>query len=304
MREICSGLEFPEGPVAMPDGSVILCEIKRGTLSRVTQDGTIEVIAHCGGGPNGAALGPDGRVYVCNNGGLQWAIIDGFVRAVGAADNAVTGSIQAVHLTTGAVETLYTACQGEPLKAPNDLVFDAHGGFYFTDLGKRQARSMDRGAVFYARPDGSGITEIVHPIETPNGIGLSPDGRRLYVAETLAAKIRYWDIVAPGRLQATADPFQVGNILYGFSGYERLDSLAVDSEGNVVVATLGTGCLTAITPQGKVRAVLPVPVFDPMVTNVCFGGQDLRTAWITSSGLGKLYAADWHCPGLTLHGTA
>ena len=300
MREICGGLQFPEGPIAMPDGSVILVEIKRGTLSRVSPDGAITVVAECGGGPNGAALGPDGRVYVCNNGGFEWALIDGFVRPTGPAPDYSGGSIQAVDLATGTVETLYTECDGEPLKGPNDIVFDAHGGFYFTDLGKRRERSMDRGSVFYARPDGSSIKEIVHPIENPNGVGLSPDGGTLYVAETLSARLRQWGIDSPGVLKPTEDPFHVGDILYGFDGYERLDSLAVDSEGNVAVATLGTGCVTAISPRGKVKAVLPVPQRDPMVTNICFGGPELRTAFITSSGLGKLYATDWHCPGLKL----
>jgi gluconolactonase len=304
MREICTGLEFPEGPIALPDGSVILVEIKRGTLSRVTLDGRIEVVAHCGGGPNGAAFGPDGRVYVCNNGGLEWHVIDGFVRPEGPAADYRSGSIQAVDITTGAVETLYAECNGEPLKGPNDLVFDRHGGFYFTDLGKRRGRTMDRGSVFYAQPDGSAIREIVHPIETPNGIGLSPDGKMLYVAETFGARLRYWEIGSPGVLRESEDLFHVGNIRYSFTGYERLDSLAVDSEGNAVVATLGTGCITAITPEGRVRAVLPVPQYDPMVTNVCFGGEEMRTAFITSSGLGKLYAADWHCPGLRLHFSA
>jgi gluconolactonase len=285
----------------MPDGSVLLVEIKRGTLSRVTVDGRIEVVADCGGGPNGAALGPDGRVYLCNNGGFEWRMIDGFVRPEGPAPDYRSGSIQAVDIATGAVETLYTEANGEPLKGPNDIVFDRHGGFYFTDLGKRRPRNMDRGSVFYARPDGSAIREIVHPIDTPNGIGLSPDGEILYVAETAAARLRYWDIESPGVLRESEDPFHVGNVRYSFTGYERLDSLAVDSEGNVVVATLGTGCVTAITPQGRVRAVLPVPQYDPMVTNVCFGGDKLRTAFITSSGVGKLYAADWHCPGLRLH---
>lgn len=301
MREICCGLEFPEGPIAMPDGSVILVEIKRGTLSRVSPDGRIEVVAHCGGGPNGAAVGPDGRIYVCNNGGFTWNIIDGFSRPEGPAPDYRGGSIQAVDLGTGAVQTLYTSCHGEPLKGPNDLVFDGHGGFYFSDPGKRRGRVMDRGSVFYARADGSDIRELVHPIETPNGIGLSPDGSILYVAETAGARLRYWEVASPGVLKPSADPFHVGNILYSCTGYERLDSLAVDSEGNVAVATLGTGCVTAIRPQGRVRAVLPVPEYDPMVTNVCFGGHQRRTAFITSSGVGKLYAADWHCAGLTLH---
>src|SRR5207247_5661293 len=73
IREITSGLEFPEGPVAMNDGSVLVVEIKRGTLTRVRPDGSKEVVAETGGGPNGAAIGPDGMVYICNNGGIKWA---------------------------------------------------------------------------------------------------------------------------------------------------------------------------------------------------------------------------------------
>jgi gluconolactonase len=67
MRTIASGLRFPEGPIAMDDGSVVLVEIERGTLSRVNPGGSIEVIAELGGGPNGAAMGPDGAISVCNN---------------------------------------------------------------------------------------------------------------------------------------------------------------------------------------------------------------------------------------------
>lgn len=301
MQEICSGLQFPEGPIALPDGSVVLVEIQRRTLSRVTPDGQIEVIADCGGGPNGAALGPDGRVYVCNNGGFDWTEIDGFLRPTGPAKDYRNGSIQAVDMRSGQVETLYTHCGDEPLKGPNDIVFDAAGGFYFTDLGKRRERSLDRGSVFYATTDGKSISEIVQPIENPNGIGLSPDDNTLYVAETLSARLRQWTIREPGVLEPTIDPFGVGDVLYGFTGFERLDSLAIDSQGNVCVATLATGCISVIAPDGRIKAVIPVPEHDVMVTNICFGGANLRTAYITSSGLGKLYAADWFCPGHPLH---
>jgi gluconolactonase len=302
MREVCRGLRFPEGPIAMADGSVILVEIERATLSRVSAGGDISVIAKCGGGPNGAAMGPDGRVYVCNNGGFQWTQLGPFLRPGDfLAPDYVGGSIQAVDVASGAIETLYTECNGEPLKGPNDIVFDAGGGFYFTDLGKRRGRSIDRGAVYYARADGSSIVEIVHPIDTPNGIGLSSDESTLYVAETSAARVWAFDIESPGRLGAGPHAFWAGRLVHKFSGYERLDSLAIDSEGNIVVATLGTGCLTAISPDGVIRARIPVPEFDLMVTNVCFGGTDLRTAYVTSSGLGRLYAMQWHCPGLALN---
>ena len=74
---IASGLQFPEGPIAMPDGSLILVEIKRGTLTRVAADGAVSVVAELGGGPNGLAIGPDGAAYVCNNGGFQWTELPG-----------------------------------------------------------------------------------------------------------------------------------------------------------------------------------------------------------------------------------
>ena len=72
MEIVTTGLKFPEGPVAMPDESVLVVEIARGTLSRVMPDGKVEVVAEPGGGPNGAAIGPDGKCYICNNGGFEW----------------------------------------------------------------------------------------------------------------------------------------------------------------------------------------------------------------------------------------
>ncbi len=303
MREICRGLKFPEGPVAMPDGSVILVEIERKTLTRVSVDGEVSVIADCGGGPNGAAFGPDGKMYICNNGGFEWSQSGPFKRpGEELAKDYVGGSIQSVDLATGSVETIYTECDGESLKGPNDIVFDRQGGFYFTDLGKRRGRQIDRGSLFYARIDGSSITELIHPFDTPNGVGLSADEKKLYVAETNAARLWAFDIESPGVIKKDGPSlFWPGHLLHKFNGYERLDSLAVDSEGNVVVATLGTGCVTAISPTGQIRARVAVPEFDLMVTNVCFGGPDLRTAYVTASGLGRLYAIDWHCPGLPLN---
>ena len=78
-REIASGLKFPEGPIALPNGDILLVEIARQTLSRITADGTVVVVAETGGGPNGAAIGPDGRCYLCNNGGFRWHEKDGLL---------------------------------------------------------------------------------------------------------------------------------------------------------------------------------------------------------------------------------
>lgn len=300
MQVLASSLKFPEGPISMQDGSVLLVEIQRGTLSRVAKDGSVSVIAECGGGPNGAAIGPDGLVYICNNGGFTWQTIDDLLRPIGTPEDYVTGSIQTVNLETGEVRTLYQSCDGHRLKGPNDIVFDSHGGFYFTDLGKRHSDSLERGSIYYASTNGNDIRQLVHPIEQPNGIALSKDETRLYAAETFSAKLRYWDIESPGKLLPHRDPFGVGNILYGFQRYERLDSMAVDGDDNVCIATLGTGCITAIDREGNLVVRAPVPQPDIMVTNICFEGKDSRKAYITSSGRGILYEMDWHCNGHTL----
>src|SRR6266511_1412413 len=72
MRVVATGLEFPEGPLVLPDGDLLVTEIRGGRLSRVTPDGNVSVFAVTGGGPNGAAIGPDGAIYVAQNGGFSW----------------------------------------------------------------------------------------------------------------------------------------------------------------------------------------------------------------------------------------
>lgn len=295
-REIAGGLQFPEGPIAMPDGSVLLVEIRRGTLSRVTAHGRVEVVADLGGGPNGAAIGPDGRCYVCNNGGFEWHDYGGvFVPGEQAADYS-GGRIEAVDLATGKVEVLYTHCGSVPLKGPNDIVFDAHGGFYFSDFGKTRARETDRGAIYYAKADGSLIREVRFPCTMPNGVGLSPDGKLLYYAESSTSRLMAVPVRAPGELEPIMDS---DAMLAGFAEYQFFDSLAVDAAGNVCVATIIRGGITIVSPDGKNRR--HVATDDLMTTNICFGGADLRTAYITCSMTGRLIAGEWETPGLALN---
>ena len=305
MRAIATGLQFPEGPVALRDGSVLLVEIRRGTLSRVAPDGRVEVVAELGGGPNGAAIGPDGAAYVCNNGGFVWHDRDGITAPGHQPPDYIGGRIQRVVLEgpeAGTVTDLYTACDGRPLRGPNDIVFDTDGGFWFTDLGKSRDRDGDTGALYHARPDGSSITEVVHPLVQPNGVGLSPDGSRVYVAETGPGRVWSWDVAGPGRLTPAADGVGPGGarLLHGFAGYQMLDSLGVDGDGNVCVATLVTGAVSVLAPDGTLLRQVPVPEPDPFVTNICFAGADSRTAWVTSSGRGILYTLDWPSAGLDL----
>lgn len=301
MREITSALRFPEGPIAMPDGSVILVEIERATLSRVSPDGKIDVIAETGPGPNGAAIGPDGKCYVCVNGGFKWYEKNGVLMTGLMSEDYPGGSIQTVDLETGAVETLYDACDGEPLKGPNDIVFDKSGGFWFTDHGKHAKRSQDRTGVFYARADGSHIEEVIFPLHGPNGIGLSPDEKTLYVAETPTARLLAFDLESPGKIvkgQGETN-WMHGRLLAVRPDFTAFDSLAVDGEGNICVATLLKGGISIIHPETGAIKTLPMP--DPMTTNICFGGEDLRTAYITLSSTGRLVEMEWETPGLALN---
>lgn len=295
---VAEGLGFPEGPVILGDGSVVLVEINGGWITRIAPDGTKTRLGQAAGGPNGLALGPDGALYLCDNGGSRY--VPGHSMGVGPSDDYAGGSIQRVDFATGARTKLYTEVDGERLSAPNDLVFDKQGGFYFTDLGKRYKRHRDNGGLYYAQPDGSSVKAVAYPILSANGVALSPDERTVYVADTEGARLWAFDIVSPGVLKPGA-PFAPhgGRCIAGLPGRARFDSLAVTEAGNIAVATLGTGFISVFSPDGALLDEVKMP--DSYPTNICFGGPDMRTAWITLSDGGKLARTTWNEPGLRLN---
>lgn len=300
IKVLAEGLKFPEGPVALPDGSVVFTEIAGGQIQRVDRDGVLSVLAVTGGGPNGMALGPDGALYITNNGGSTYEARHFAYVNVGPSKDYSGGYIQRVDLESGEVRTLYTQCGSNRFSAPNDLVFDTHRGFYFTDTGRKFKRHRAHGGLYYARMDGSGVTELAYPVGSPNGIGLSPDGRVLYVAETETSRLWAYDIVEPGVIRKHAYPSpNGGRLICGLPGSQRFDSLALEANGNICVGTLVTGYITVIAPSGEVVRQVKVPEDYP--TNICFGGADLRTAYITLSQYGKLISMPWPEAGLRLN---
>lgn len=305
ITRLAGGLLFPEGPTVLPGGDVAVVEIHRGTLTRVRADGAVSVIADVGGGPNGSALGPDGRVYIANSGGLQRFEVSGYAFSGGIPADYVTGSIQAVDVADGAVETVYTAGSDRQLRGPNDLVFDAHGGMYVTDYGKSDGITGDKGRVYYAAADGSAIDLVASGMEGPNGIGLSPDGTKLYVSETMTARVWWWEVLGPGRIQGgrSIGGSGGGNFLYTAADYMNFDSLGIEANGNICVASLVRGGISVISPDGELVEFVDIDVDgDPGITNITWGGDDLRTAYITASSTGHLVSTRWPRPGLQLNG--
>jgi gluconolactonase len=286
LEVVCEGLEFPEGPVAMADGSVVVVEVKAQRLTRVLPDGRKEVLVETGGGPNGAAVGPDGALWIANNGGAFFY-----------PEQYQGGYIQRYDLRTGALSTVYEACDGVRLIAPNDLVFDRQGGLWFSDHGRPTQDARLYGALYYASLDGSQISRQRARLLSPNGVGLSPDETAVYLADTETGRLWAFDVVEPGVL-APQERHMPGRLIAGLPGLQSLDSLAVEACGKVCAATIGDSGITVFDPEGATELVR-VP--DLLTTNICFGGPDMRDAWITGSLSGRLYKARWPRPGLKLN---
>lgn len=286
MDVLAEGLEFPEGPIALDDGSVILVEIRRGTLTRV-RNGKSAVISELGGGPNGAALGPDGAIYVCNNGG-------GVLVGESTGRPVEGGRVERVDLSTGKVERVFDQVGEHKLSAPNDLVFDKQGGLWFTDFGKTLGRKRDLSGVYYAAPGLSSAVEVSFGGTGYNGIGLSPDEKTVYAAETYTGRLIAFDLEGPGQVIKGG---RGGRMVGTAPDRAFFDSLAVQANGHVCVASIAHG-ITTMSPSGVCRKT---PVDDRMVTNICFGGSDMKDAYITASGKGLLLKTRWPEAGLRLN---
>ncbi len=292
---VAEGLEFPEGPVAMADGSVLVAEIKGRRITRVLADGSKEMLVETGGGPNGLAIGPDGALWIADNGGaFSWHEQMGLTVPGPTPPGHEGGAIRRFDFASGRLKTVHESCEGRRLVGPNDLVFDPDGGLWFTDHGCTTSDGRRHGALCHAGVDGV-VTRQRDGLISPNGIGLSPDGRIVYVADTWLQRLWAFDVEAPGVLAPSG--LAPGRVVANLPGYQLLDSLAVEADGRVCVATLVNGGITVIGPDGGMEHI-PVP--DPVCTNLCFGGEDMRDAWITASGTGRLYKARWPRPGLKL----
>ncbi|RAV00066.1 gluconolaconase [Mycobacterium colombiense] len=298
-RCLAEGLSFPESPVVFDDGSVVVSEMAEGRITRVRPDGVTETVAETGGGPNGVARLPDGRLVVCQNGGATFGLgpwpydfagCATLFRPMGPPDHPVVPALQLIE-TGGEVSTLCTEFVTRSggtlaLMRPSDICIDGDGGFYVTDGGVTRNRSRGMTGLLYGTVDGC-LREIVYPLEMPNGVALSPDGALLYVAETRTRRVWEFTLDGPGvvsRARGLATVPSGGPLNVGGA-----DGLCVDATGRILVATLGTGGATVFAPTGELLGAIPAD--DPMTTNLALS-PDGHTVFMTLASSGRLFSVE------------
>jgi len=282
---------FPEGPAIGPDGALYVTEIAGQRISKISADGTVSTFADTGGGPNGAAFNAQGELLVANNGGRWPTDVPSTSQASEPAYG--QGSIQTV-TSEGAVISELSEIDEVTLNSPNDLCFDSHGGYYFTDPEWSGLVGGDRdgGPVCYVNAEGE-ASRVASNIGFPNGLGVRADEKVLIVCESLTGMLLSYRIEEPGVLSATPKP-------NGMIGRRSVpDGFCFDASGQIIVAGHGSNNLFVLDGNdGRPIQIIELPDAGP--TNCCFGGTDFRTLFVTSSDHGYVYAIDWPIEGMPL----
>jgi gluconolactonase len=270
--ELAADVAFTEGPAADTEGNVYFTEIRGNRILRFTPGQAWTVFRHPSGRANGLVFDAQGRLLACEG-----------------ADEGGGRRVSRMDLKTGAVETLADRYQGKRFNSPNDLTIDAKGRVYFTDPVARNqtGREIEAENVYLIDADGSVKLAATKPdVHKPNGIGISPDGKTLYVADLPPGtperrRVVRFDIAADGSLSNARAHYQFPE------GARGIDGMELDVEGNIYGAA-GRNTdppgkqagIYIITPVGKLAGVLPIP--EDTVTNCTFGGDDLRTLYVTA----------------------
>jgi gluconolactonase len=271
VEKVVGDCNFTEGPAWHPDGFLLFSDIPNERIVRVNADGASSDWMRPSGGANGLMCDRQGNVYACQ-GGLQRV-----ARLRSGADG--KGIVAAV---------LAAQFEGKPFNRPNDLALDNAGGVYFTDPNYRQAPpEQPVQGVYYVNRAGQ-VTRVVDDLPRPNGILVSQDGKRLYVANIERRQIMQYDIAAPGRLSGA-------NVL--FTGDEQLDGngpdgMALDAQGNLYGSYK---TVVVVTADGALVGRINVP---EKPANCKFGGADNKTLYITART--SLYKAPMKVAGVPL----
>jgi gluconolactonase len=279
-RLLASGIGFPEGPVALADGSVVFTEIRGQRITRYA-DGTTSLVAHTGGGPNGAAVDGDGVVWVANNGGLSLGP-GGYWYAPEFTD----GGIQRVTLGGMCVDA--GALPGEAPHRPNDICFGPDGKLYFTDPRNwEDLANLKPGRVWRLDPVTSEAAVLAEVPLFCNGIAFGPDATTLYVAQTMAMKVIEFAWTPDG----LGGPRDFAALERGFP-----DGFCFAADGDAFVCGSTGDVLQIFDIEGALKETIEFPEHSEP-TNCCIAGGDL---YVTCSGTGELVAFDLGIEALPL----
>jgi len=279
-------LDRPEGPVALPDGSVALVEGGRGCVTQIGPDGRSRRTIAVTGEPNGLTVDSDGVLWVAD-----------------------TRPAALIRLEPGGrFERVLTSFGAEPFVYPNDLCFGPDGKLYLTESGVTdddlapggvfrsdwKTVALD-GRVYRIDPRSLEIEQVAGGIRYANGLAFGPDDA-LYVAETLSGAIlRYdWDDGAIGPASVFGDVNDPAKA----DVFRGPDGMAFDVDGNLYVAVYGQGDVTVLDPHGEVMRRIETP--GRQTTNACFGFGDSEQLYVTEYERGHLERFDVGVRGLPL----
>jgi gluconolactonase len=268
IKVVLSGINVPEGPVWGPDGLLYFVSAGAGSIYRMRDDGTSELVASTGGRPNGLAFAGDGTLFVADAG--RKAIL-----RVG---------------TGGGVETFTDQHESKAYGGPNDLCFMPNGDMLFTDPARLPLPDPCISPVFKAKPDGT-VSVFVGDLAYPNGVDLSADGNSVYIAEMRAHRVVSFKLNADG----TAGEEK---LVKRFHEPSSPDGMAIDSEGRIFQALPGINSLALIGSSGELAELFYSPKWKP--SNVAFGGDDLKTVFVTSESDGTIYSFRHTVAGIDL----
>ncbi len=292
-----TAVAFTEGPAAAADGNVYFSDIANNRIMRFDSvTGRTSVWRSPSGRANGLLFDVEGRLLACE--GNEFGDNDGHRR------------ITRTDMSTGRVEVLTERYDGRRYNAPNDIAACSNGRLFFTDpcYGDRSWMELEEDAVYRIDSDGTVTRAITQPeIQRPNGIALSPDEKTLYLVDSCPVaggnrKIWAFDLADDGSLSHQ-------RVVIDFAPGRGGDGMAVDQQGNLWIAagiTFPRGPhetadvpqgIWIVTPDGDVKGRIPIP--EDVLTNVTFGGDDLKTLYVAS---GKtLFSIRVTVPGFVVH---
>jgi sugar lactone lactonase YvrE len=265
-EKIASGYQFTEGPVwHSRDESLIFSDVRGGAMYRWTERGGATVFRQASGVGNGNTYDPQMRLLTCEHEGRRVSRT--------AAD--------------GTVETLVSHYQGKRLSSPNDVICTRSGDVIFTDppYGLRRPdgtfgpQEIPFNGVFRLSASGE-LKVLVEDFERPNGLVLSQDGARLFIADTAHEHVRVFDVGSDGSLSNGRIFVEGFQAQVGGAATARPDGMKLDSLGNLYVAANTAEGVWVFSPQGELLGNIALP---ETPANLAWGGAGWRTLFVTAT---------------------